>query len=370
MSLTNSIIYLLDMNSFFKERKINYTEKLRELIRELPSFVALYFQASESTNSILTRYSYAVDIRTFFEFCITQLDNFKERNICSLTLSDINRLSAQDIEKYLSYVSFYVGSDNLEHENNECAKARKLSAIRSLFKYLNKHGYISANPASLVDSPKLHEKNIVRLEANEVADLLDTVEAGSGLSDGQQKYHKITNIRDSAILSLFLGTGIRISELVGIDINDVNFAENSFIVTRKGGNREKLSFNEEVSAVMQDYLLQRKTIIPVSGHENAFFLSLQKKRITVRAVENLVEKYAKIASPLKPITPHKLRSTYGTMLYQESGDIYLVADVLGHKDVNTTRKHYAAQSDERRRNATKYIHLREDSRNDPDEQLK
>ena len=81
----------------------------------------------------------------------------------------------------------------------------------------------------------------------------------------------------------------------------------------------------------------------------ALFLSLQYRRITVRAVENLVKKYAKIVTPLKKITPHKLRSTYGTELYRETGDIYIVADVLGHRDVNTTRKHYAAISEDHRR---------------------
>ena len=87
---------------------------------------------------------------------------------------------------------------------------------------------------------------------------------------------------------------------------------------------------------------------------------MQKKRISNRAVQNLVKKYAKIVTPLKNISPHKLRSTYGTALYQETGDIYLVADVLGHKDVNTTRKHYAAISDEKRRMAARMVRLRED----------
>lgn len=97
----------------------------------------------------------------------------------------------------------------------------------------------------------------------------------------------------------------------------------------------------------------------MEGHENALFLSMQNRRITVRAVENLVKKYASNVTGLKKITPHKLRSTYGTALYQETGDIYLVADVLGHKDVNTTRKHYAALEDQRRRQAAKAVHLRE-----------
>ena len=224
---------------------------------------------------------------------------------------------------------------------------------------------IKTNCAALVDTPKLHEKAIIRLEVNEVADLLDTVEQGSGMTKAQRRYHDTTKVRDVAILSLFLGTGIRISELVGIDLNDFDFSKNEFVVTRKGGNQQTLAFGPEVAAALSAYLEERSTVIPLSGHENAFFLSMQRKRITPRAVENLVKKYAQIATPLKKITPHKLRSTYGTMLYQESGDIYLVADVLVHKDVNTTRKHYAAMTEEKSRLAAKYIKLREPSSDSP-----
>ena len=250
-------------------------------------------------------------------------------------------------------------------ENNERAKSRKLSAIRALFKYLYKKELIKTNCAALVDTPKLHEKAIIRLEANEVADLLDSAEQGSGLTKAQRRYHDTTKLRDVAILSLFLGTGIRISELVGIDMNDIDFTKNEFVITRKGGNQETLAFGPEVQIALTDYLEERKTVIPLPGHESAFFLSMQRKRITPRAVENLVKKYAKVATPLKKITPHKLRSTYGTMLYQESGDIYLVADVLGHKDVNTTRKHYAAMTEDKSRLAAKYIKLREESPDAP-----
>ena len=87
-------------------------------------------------------------------------------------------------------------------------------------------------------------------------------------------------------------------------------------------------------------------------------MSLQNKRISVRAVQNLVKKYAKVTTPLKKITPHKLRSTYGTALYRETQDIYIVADVLGHRDVNTTKKHYAAISDDIRRAAANKVKLR------------
>jgi site-specific recombinase XerD len=161
------------------------------------------------------------------------------------------------------------------------------------------------------------------------------------------------------MLTLMLGTGIRVSECVGLDITDVDFKNNGIKVHRKGGYEAIVYFGEEVEYALSDYMQERTHIVPAEGHANALFLSMQKKRLNVRSVENLVKKYSRLVTSLKNITPHKLRSTYGTALYQESGDIYLVADVLGHKDVNTTRKHYAAQADERRRQAAKIVRLRE-----------
>lgn len=359
------MVYTKDMNDFYAQKNKDYTLKLRELVKTLPPFAEYYFRGKESQTSVLTRYAYAVDLQGFFTFVVKELPAFHERELLSLTLQDLEKITPLDIEQYLSYVSLYERNDT-ERENSEKAKARKLSAIRSFFKYYHKKGMISQNPAALVDAPKLHEKAIVRLEANEVADLLDIAEDGQGLTKRQQKYRKATGmqLRDSAILTLFLGTGIRITELVGINMEEVNFNANTFLVTRKGGSQEQLSFGSEVKDALWAYYQQRKTIIPAEGHEKALFLSSQRKRITPRAVEYLVEKYARIASPLKKITPHKLRSTYGSMLYQESGDIYLVADVLGHKDVNTTRKHYAAQKEREYRMASRYIKLREEGDED------
>lgn len=179
-------------------------------------------------------------------------------------------------------------------------------------------------------------------------------------SNTEQKFHEQTKCRDLAIMTLLLGTGIRVSECVGLDITDVDFRNNGIKVHRKGGAEVVVYFGDEVRTALLNYLEERNTIEAVEGSTNALFLSLQKKRIGVRAVENLVKKYSKLITTMKNITPHKLRSTYGTSLYRETGDIYLVADVLGHKDVNTTKKHYAALEDERRRTAPKYIHLRDE----------
>lgn len=164
--------------------------------------------------------------------------------------------------------------------------------------------------------------------------------------------------RDIALLTLLLGTGIRVSECVGLDIQDLDFRNNCIRVVRKGGNEAMVYFGDEVRKALEGYLPVREGITPIPGHENALFYSVQRRRLTVRALENLVEKYASAVTTTKHITPHKLRSTYGTALYQETGDIYLVADVLGHKDVNTTRKHYAAMNEENRRKAANAVRLR------------
>ena len=207
------------------------------------------------------------------------------------------------------------------------------------------------------------------MDSDEVAKMLMKADSGAELTRSQQRFHDKTRLRDMAILTLLLGTGIRVSECVGLDLDDLDFREKGMLVHRKGGSESIVYFGDEVEAALKDYLEQRKQILPKEGHEKALFLSLQNRRITVRAVENLVKKYAGLATSLKKITPHKLRSTYGTSLYRETGDIYLVADVLGHKDVNTTRKHYAAIDEDRRKNARNIVRLRNnkpDSAHEPD----
>ena len=345
--------------SYAQERNKNFTRKTREILKELPPFCGAFFRAIENNTAVLTRFAYATDLRTFFQFLVLNDELFPGRAIPSITVAELERVKRYHIELFLADVSLYY-KDEQEFTNNERAKARKLSTLRAFFKYLFKRELLSANVASLVDAPKLHDKPIIRLEPNEIADLLDRAEHGDGLSERQMHYHQISRTRDVAILTLFLGTGIRISELVGLDINDVDFESSSFVVTRKGGAQDILTFGNEVYRALFDYVDLRKQQIPVDGHEDALFLSLQMKRISVRSVEYLVKKYASIAVPLKKISPHKLRSTFGTMLYHESQDIYLVADVLGHKDVNTTRKHYAAASEENKRKAARMIRLRDD----------
>jgi len=349
----------LENKRYYDEQQKQYILKIRLVLDTLPPFCRQFFRSIEDYTSAKTRLAYAYDIRLFFEFLHDVNPICKKKEITEYPLSLLDDLTRSDIEEYLSYLSYYV-KDGKEYTNDERGKKRKLSALRSFYNYYFEGEYIKSNPAALVPLPKLHSKEIIRLDPNEVATLLDQVEDGSKLSKKELTYHSKTKIRDVAILSLLLGTGIRVSECVGLNIRDVDFENNGIKIVRKGGSESVVYFGEEVEEALLNYMNQRTHKIANEGHDDALFLSLQNRRITVRSVENLVKKYASKVTTLKKITPHKLRSTYGTSLYKETGDIYLVADVLGHKDVNTTRKHYAALEDERRRTAANKVKLRKD----------
>ena len=347
--------------TYHEQTYIDNTLRLREILKTLPPFAKDYFRAVEPTTSARTRISYAYDIRVFFHFLMENNPVYKNYTIEQFEVHDLERLEPVDIEEYQEYLKVYKNDEEKCITNTENGLARKMSALRSFYGYYFKRQIISKNPTLLVEMPKMHEKAIIRLDTDEIAMLLDYVDHGGDNLTGQRKaYFEKTKNRDLAILTLLLGTGIRVSECVGLDLQDIDFKNNGITVTRKGGNQMVVYFGEEVENALKTYLYTtRKQTIPLSGHENALFLSTQRKRMGVQAVENMVKKYAREVTPNKKITPHKLRSTYGTALYKETGDIYLVADVLGHKDVNTTKKHYAAIDEDRRRQAAGAVKLRE-----------
>lgn len=347
--------------TYHEQKNIDNTLRLREILKTLPPFAKDYFRAIEPTTSARTRISYAYDIRVFFQFLLDENPAFRSKTMNDFTVEILDAIKPVDIEEYLEYLKVYRTDENNMKTNGERGLKRKMVSLRGFYAYYFKRELIRTNPTVLVDMPKIHDKAIVRLDVDETASLLDYIEhCGDSLSGQKKVYWEKTKTRDLALVTLLLGTGIRVSECVGLDIGDVDFKNNGIKVVRKGGNEMVVYFGEEVERALRSYLEERSGITPLAGHENALFLSTQKKRIGVQAVENLVKKYARQITTTKKITPHKLRSTYGTALYQETNDIYLVADVLGHKDVNTTKKHYAAMDDQRRRQAATAVRLREE----------
>ncbi|MBQ3214306.1 MAG: tyrosine-type recombinase/integrase [Clostridia bacterium] len=348
-----------EFDNYFKERNYKITKKTQQLLTELPFFCNEFFRGIENQTTPLTQFNYAQDLKIFFNFLTTEIIEFNNISIKDFSLKNLAEVTATHIEIFLNYLSGYFINENYI-TNNEKGKARKLATIRSLLKYFYKKDKIPSNVSNKIDTPKIHEKEIVRLEVDEVVKLINQTENPVNLTKRQYSYNKITQKRDTALLSLLLGTGIRVSECVGINLEDIDFKVNGLRITRKGGNQVVLYFSDEVAKELISYISEREKNPNIPQNEKALFLSIQNKRIGVRAVEKLVKKYSQAVIPLKNITPHKLRSTYGTNLYRETNDIYIVADVLGHKDVNTTRKHYAAISEDARRSVANKVKLRED----------
>lgn len=342
------------------------TEKIRTMLRTLPASYSDFINSIAMTTSVLTRMAYTIDLQTFCSYAMKEIPYFADKLPENWTDEDLSRFTARDLHAYADYLTLYYKEEigeTIEQQkvlrNHECGVMRKLSSLRSYFDYMFKSERISGNIAALVSLPKLHEKPILHLIGPEIERLLAVASDGAELTTTQQHFHQHTRKRDYAILMLFLGTGIRVSECVGINLSDLDFSSNAVLVTRKGGNQVILYYPQEVADALQAYLTERKQIEPADkADQDALFLSLQRRRISQRAVQLMVKKYCAIAVPLKKrMSPHKLRSTYATRLYHETEDIYLVADALGHSDVNTTRRHYAAMSDQRRREAAQNVHL-------------
>ena len=357
----------MENKTYHEQKTIEYTKKLRVLLADMPGYVTTYFRGIEPRTLPRTRLGYAEDLKVFFEWLHQNNPLIKKyQSVRDITLDDISALESFDIEEFMEFLKLRTDKNGEEIMNSDFAIKRKMAALRGLYAYLYKNQMIDNNPTVMVDLPKLHEKAIVRMDVDEIAKFLDTVETGAeNMTDRQRKFHELNKVRDLAMMTLMLGTGIRVTECVGLDVSDVDISNSRIKVTRKGGYESFVYFGHEVEDALLPYLEERKEITGiVEGHENALFLSSRKRRICVRNVEIMVKNYARQVTTLKKFTPHKLRSSYGTALYQETGDIYLVADVLGHKDVNTTKKHYAAIEEERRRRAKDIVKLRDEDRSD------
>lgn len=341
------------------ELYLQLDQKTNSLLSTLPSFVKKFFNHIKGQGmSPRTRLQYAYDIRKFFTF-LEQSAGFQNVDLKGCTASEImDRLTVEDIQEYMETLEYYqiTGSDGKTETRlaSPSAKARRISSLRSFYKYYFKIGDIQNNLADLMDIPKIPDKKIGVMDKSQVARILSAVTETEGLSETEIKRHKRIEKRDYAILMLFFGTGIRVSELVGIDVLDIDFYNDSLLVTRKGGDEDEVYFGTEVEAALLDYLENgRGELLAGNTKENAFFLSIQHKRLTVRSVELLIKNYAEKAGLNMKVTPHSLRRTFGTNLYEETSDIYLVADALHHSSVETTKKHYARMSKDHKRIAAK-----------------
>ena len=344
---------MADNSAYRKEQARAYGQKLDAICQNLPSYMVSYLNAKASNCRISTRIEYASDLALFLEFVRERNPLAKDTEARDIPLELLEQMTFEDINEFQAYLDHGTRDDGHAYANREAAKARRMSSLRSFFKYECSHNYISHDPTVGAEKIRLRkDKMIERLGTDEVYKLLDVVENSKLSSSKQKTFCEKNKLRDTAILTLLLNTGIRVSELVGLDVRDIDFDEMAIYVVRKGGKTDRVFFNDAVKAALTNYLESERPAFVSSPNEKALFLSGRRQRMQVRSIQKMLEKYGREALPMRhSVSPHKMRKTYGTALYDQTGDIKLVADVLGHESVDTTARHYIDDKTEHKRRA-------------------
>lgn len=323
-------------------------QKSRELQQSLPSFLSDYAIFLRGSVALTTRYAYLLDIQFFLEYLMNETRLTNAKDISDITLEEIAEIKARDVNEFLGdYCRRYYKTINDQvhiYENNNRSLSRKKSSLASLFKFLYRNEQLANditpgfNPIKL---PKPQPDAIKRLHANELDELLEAVKTGNGLTDKERVYWEKTRLRDRAIILLFVTYGLRLKELVNLDVGSFNFQRREFTIFRKRDKESVMPINQTIEAAIQDYLkLERAEF----STEDAMFLSLQGTRMTERAIRSMVKKYTAIAmktSRKKGYSPHKLRATAASTLIERGFSIYDVQNLLDHDNITTTQL-YAA----------------------------
>ena len=316
-------------------------EKYEELRALLPSFCASYLSDKGIRCKTDTLLMTCRDLLDFLKWLIFVNPELSGKDPQELSLADLSNLTFDDINEFQSYRLHVAG-------NKPSRVARMMSSIRTFFKYEYSHGFLSKDPTSGSAAVRIvRDKSIIKMGPDEVKTLVSAVENSRSKSARTRKMQEKNKYRDTAITVLLLNTGIRISELVGLNLQDVNLesSEPSIFVTRKGGASDQVFLNNNAVEALSNYInLERDQYLP-SEDDTALFLSNRHKRFTVRSVQKMIEKFVKEALPQRTdIHVHTFRKTYGTTLYDITGDIKMVQDVLGHADPSTTSRYYIGSS--------------------------
>lgn len=320
----------------------NLSPKLFAIIEQLPDCCDTYLTHSETALSLSTRLEYARDLLAFFNYLISYNPHFAIMQLKDITIRDLEKISPNDITIFVNH-----------YTKNENTAARKRASLSAFFKFLCANRSLTYNPVDGSMRVKIHEnERVIYLDDEEMKFFLDAVRNGTGLTDSQLKYHERYKTRDLAMMGLFLSTGIRVSELKNIDIQDVELESCRMYVIRKGGKTNMVAFNDSVKSLIEDYLEERREKFRYLEVTDPLFATLKGERLTSRAIEKLVKKYAIAAlsnrgNKAYKISPHKLRSSFAMNFYRASNNnILLTKDVMGHESIVTTNKYAKATKQE------------------------
>ncbi|MBI4378630.1 MAG: tyrosine recombinase XerC [Nitrospinae bacterium] len=275
-----------------------------------------YLQAEKNVSENTLR-NYSIDMEQFEKF-------LRETNLCPDGSSSI------DIKKIDNVViRTFLGS---LYKNGNCSSsmARKLSTLRTFFKYLCREGYLQKNPAKLVATPKQVKKLPSFLPIDEAFRLMDTPDTKT-----------LSGLRDKAILETLYGAGIRINELISLDVTDVDLDKGYIRVLGKGRKERIVPLGSKACHAIREYLNKRKEI-RCKGQEidgKALFLNLRGGRLTTRSGWNIVDKYARRGAIARHVSPHSLRHTFATHLLEGGADLRAIQELLGHSSLSTTQRY-------------------------------
>ncbi|SNR87528.1 Site-specific recombinase XerD [Anaerovirgula multivorans] len=345
-------------NIVLKENEI--IERCLEIENHLPNFMKDFFLYLKSGVALSTRLAYLEDVLFFCKYLVTESNLTEADSTKLISINEFNQITAKDINRFLGdYCSRYT-MENGEYikviENRNRALARKKSTLSVLFKFLYRDEIIEKNITdgfNPIRLPKPQPDAIKRLEIDEVARMLDIIDNGSTFTDKEKIYWEKTKYRDKAIIILFVTYGLRVSELQQLNISSFNFNRGDFKIYRKRGKEVLMPLNKTCEKVIKEYITQQRS----PDHslddidKDALFLSLQNKRMTIRAIRNLVKKYTSLAlgtSRDNGYSPHKLRATAATSLIQQGFSIYDVQNLLDHDNVTTTQLYAAHKKDVKR----------------------
>lgn len=351
----------ISMSKTYKEKtKYLDTQKTKNLLTELPAFCTEYYISRKIRLTPKTQYDYICKMKIFLEYLQKNHPRFIGNSLTSYTYEDLSYVTASNIREFTAWILEQPSKPNSTSLNSTSTAENYLACLSSYWKFFCKNGSLSSNPFLAIDREKKRKKEILYLRQDQKKEFKAAVTYGDGLTEKQRAFHEKNMLRELCICQLLLDTGIRVSELVGLDVSDIDFKHCCLSIQRKGDKADTVYFSDETKEILKDYLETRSTYEP-SEKEDALFLvsigSYKGQRLSVRSVQKLVKKYA-LAAHLpqgKQITPHKLRSTYAMDMLRKTGNFSLVSEQLGHESILTTQIYARAEEEEKQKNRNQLI---------------
>ncbi len=341
---------------------------LTKILTKLPDYVFDYIEVAYDGESVNTQIGYSIDIKTFLEYLIKfkfkgdiSTEDITTDMLNEVTLRDLNGFKAYLREYESEYISPTGRVIKRVRTNNEYGINRKLSGVRGLFLYLYKNDYIDHNVTDKLDFKKLHQKMKRPLSTNDVMNLINVIYSGEDYFEGRSRASYLNRKqRDIALFTAYLGTGCRVSELVNLNITDVDFETSSFIITRKGGDRQEIFMPIQVENELLKYVDERLSDKDTKDTD-PLFISRNNKRILPQTVEKNLKNYCRAAGITDPekMHPHALRRTFACNLIADGVDIKMVAELMGHKNIEVTHRYYTQYAAERRKQVMRSLKLPE-----------